>query len=93
MYVLIQFISQLLPPSSENACPTTRILSDVRPDPSNKDRSAIKWFPVKKLAPSILKFPDHRLVDGTVVAGGPIVAPLTGVGIVEAKGQAFDVTC
>jgi hypothetical protein len=48
---------------------------------------------VKKLAPSILEFPDHRLVDGSVGAGGPIVAPLTGVGIVWTKGQAFDVTC
>ena len=76
------YFPTLTPVVRECLFKTTRILSDVRPEPSNKNRSAIKWFLVKKLAPSILKFPDHRLVDGTVVAGGPIVASLTGVGIV-----------
>src|SRR5229473_3732481 len=59
------------------------IRGDVRPNKSNQDRSAIRarWFRVEKLAASILEFADRGRAHGATLAGGPIEAPLVGLGI------------
>src|SRR6202035_5041821 len=70
-----------------------RVRGDLRPNESNQDGSAIRvrWFRVEKLAASILEFADRGRPHGTALAGGPIEAPLVGLGIVETQGQTFDV--
>ncbi len=67
--------------------------SDIRPDPTNKDSSTVKWFLIKRFTAAIFKLADHGLIDGAVIAGSPIVAPLVRFGIVKPKRQTFDMTC
>jgi hypothetical protein len=42
---------------------------------------------MEEFAASIFEAADHGLIYGTVIAGGPIVAPLMRCGIVETKSQ------
>jgi hypothetical protein len=60
-----------------------RIRSDVRPDHSNQDGSAIKWLLIEKLAAAILELADRGHAQGTAAAAGEILTPLVGLGIVE----------
>src|SRR5580704_9009505 len=61
-----------------------RIRSDLRPDKSTQDGSTVRAgrFRVKKLSASILEFADRGRPQGPAFAGGPIKAPLVGLGIV-----------
>jgi hypothetical protein len=70
----------------------TRNWSDIRPDPSHKNGPPVEWFLIEEFAASILEPAGHGLIYSTVIAGGPIVTPLMSFGIVETKGQTFDVT-
>src|SRR6266567_8336388 len=55
-----------------------RIRSDIGPDKSNQDGSAIRarWFRTEKLAASILEFSDRGRPEGSALTCGPIEAPL-----------------
>src|SRR6266568_3566494 len=75
----------LAPIIRECLCKAARIRSDVRKAISTKDGSAMKCFLVEKLAAAILELADHGLAHGTVVAVGPIEAPLMGLGIVQTQ--------
>src|SRR5713101_6320777 len=83
----------LAPIIRERLLKVGRIRGDVRPNKSNQDGSAIRarWFRVEKLAASILEFADRGRSNGAGLAGGPIEAPLVGLGIVQTEGQTFDV--
>jgi hypothetical protein len=70
-----------------------RIRSDVRDNKSNKDGSAIQWFLIVKLTPSIFKFADGGLAQGAAIAIRKIQAPLVGFGIVQAQVQTLEVAC
>ena len=70
------------------------IRGDVRPDESNIDASAFPEFLVIELAAAVLELADHRLnglAEGGVFAVGPVDAPLAGLRIVDAQGEALDV--
>ena len=53
-----------------------RIRSDVRPDHSNQDGSAIEWLLIEKLAAPILELAGGGHTQGTAAAVGKILAPL-----------------
>ena len=61
-----------------------RVGVGVGPNKSTQDGSAIRagWFRVEKLAATILEFTNCGDAHGAAFAGGPIEAPLVGLGIV-----------
>ena len=66
---------------------------DVGPEVANEDRSPIQGILAVELATPILEFADvGRAAHGTVFGVGPVEAPLMRLRIVEAQGQALNVT-
>src|SRR5579864_902514 len=64
---------------------------DLRPDESDQDDSPFDGLLIVELSLAVLEFADGGYAENAVFAGGPIDAPLVGLGIVEPQGKALDV--
>src|ERR1035438_2534128 len=68
-----------------------RIRGCVRPNESNKNRFVIQCVLAEKLAVPVLELASLGCDHGSVLAVGPVKAPLVSLGIVQTEGQTFDV--
>ncbi len=93
VWSVIQFTSQVLPPSSENDCSKCGTFGvGVRPYKSNKDAFAIEGVLRVEFTPSILKLTDLWDDNVAVLAVRPIETPLVRIGDRRVrKGETFDV--
>src|ERR1700733_9406735 len=66
--------------------------SNVGPDISDQDISAIKRLRIKKFAASVLEFADCWDAQSTTFAAGVIKTPLVRLGVIKAERQVFDMT-
>src|ERR1700683_2755564 len=67
--------------------------SDVRPNESNKDRFVIQGVLAEKLAVPVLELANLGCDHGSILAVGPVKAPLVSLGIVQTERQTFEVAC
>src|SRR5215467_9030286 len=67
------------------------ISCDVRPNVANQDSSTVKGLLIEKFTAPILELSYRGLAQDTILAVGPIETPLVRLGIVQTKGQTFDV--
>src|SRR5437016_11939415 len=72
--------------------PATRVWLNVRPDESNKDRFARKFFLVEEFATTILELADHGLFENSFRRIRPVNTPLTRFGVIGSHGHALNVT-
>ena len=91
VWSVIQFTSQVLPPSSENDCSKWgEFVVRLVLDKSNQDGLAIDRVLGEELTASILEFADLRRVQDANFLVGPIQPPLVRLRIVETQSQTFD---
>ena len=94
MSIAIQFASQVLPPSSENACSKRHELAVIS-DMTNRTKMVlpfnVSWS--KNSPRPGPELPDRGLAQGATPAVGKIQAPLVRLGVVQTEVQTFEVTC